>query len=151
MIRPLSEGTPEIEQKAVTRFYPVFAGLLKLLLRLNLQRAQTSVDTIRTIFDGVEARLKSGARSLVGDRLTISDLAFAVAAALVVLPGNYGGPIPAFEQMPGEIQAVVNEMRARPAGPFALRIYQEERNKFGAAPAPDASTAGQVNAAGRGK
>jgi len=151
MIRPLSEGTPEIEQKAVTRFYPVFAGLLKLLLRLSRQRAQASVESIRTIFDGVEARLKSGARYLVGNPLTISDLAFAVAAAPVVLPANYGGPIPAFEQMPVEIQAVVKEMRARPAGAYALRIYQEERNKFGSAPAPSASTAGQASAAGRGK
>jgi glutathione S-transferase len=151
MIRPLSEGTPEIEQRAVTRFYPVFASLLKLLLRLSLQRAQASVESIRTIFDGVEARLKSGARYLVGDRLTISDVAFAVAAAPVVLPANYGGPIPPFEQMPSEIQAVVKEMRARPAGAYALSIYQEERNKFGAAPAASASTARQANAAGRGK
>jgi hypothetical protein len=31
------------------------------------------------------------------DQLTLSDLAFAVAAAPVVLPPNYGGPIPSFE------------------------------------------------------
>lgn len=150
MIRPLSEGTPEIEQKAVTRYYPVFAGLLKLLLRLSLQRAQASVESVRTIFDGVEARLKSGARYLVGDRLSIADLAFAVAAAPVVLPANYGGPIPAFEQMPAEIQAVVKEMRARPAGAYAQRIYAEERNRFGTAPSPPRTAASQVNAAGRG-
>jgi glutathione S-transferase len=47
----------------------------------------------------------------VGDRLTLSDLAFAVAAAPVVLPPNYGGSIPSFEQLPSEIQAIVKEMR----------------------------------------
>lgn len=150
MVRPLSEGTPQKEQNAVARYYPVFAGLLKTLLRLSAQRAQDSVEKIRTIFDGVDTRLKSGARYLAGDRLTISDLAFAVAAAPVVLPANYGGPIPAFEQMPAEIQTVVKEMRTRPAGAYALRIYAEERNRFGSAPGPSRATASQANAAGRG-
>jgi glutathione S-transferase len=68
----------------------------------------------------------------VGDRLSLSDLAFAVAAAPVVLPPNYGGPIPSFEQMPSEIQAIVKEMRARPAGVFALQIYQQQRSRFDA-------------------
>lgn len=42
MIRPLSEGTPAFEQKAVARAYPVFAGLLRLLLQLSLSTAQQS-------------------------------------------------------------------------------------------------------------
>jgi glutathione S-transferase len=135
MIQPLSQGTPAFEQTAVKRAYPVFAGLLRVLLRLNAQRAQQSLDLIRTIFTAVEARLADG-RSylvdrLVGDRLTISDVAFAVAAAPVVLPSNYGGPIPSFDAMPPAVQAVVTEMRARPAGAFALRIYQEHRDRFG--------------------
>jgi glutathione S-transferase len=57
----------------------------------------------------------------------LSDLAFAVAAAPVVLPSGYGGPMPSFSQMPSEVQTVVSEMRAHPAGTFALRIYQEYR------------------------
>jgi hypothetical protein len=32
--------------------------------------------------------------------------------------------------MPPEVQAVVTEMRARPAGAFALRIYQEQRYRL---------------------
>jgi hypothetical protein len=35
--------------------------------------------------------------------------------------------------MPGEIQAIVKEMRARPAGVFALQIYRQQRDRFGAA------------------
>jgi glutathione S-transferase len=150
MIRPLSDGTPANEQEAVSRHYGVFAGLLKLLLRLSPERAQSALGTIRTVFDGVEARLKSGARYLVADRLTMSDLAFAVAAAPMVLPASYGGPIPPFDQMPPEVQAAVTEMRGRPAGAYALRIYAEERNRFGTAPPAPGSGTGQANAAGRG-
>jgi glutathione S-transferase len=148
MIRPLSEGTPGYEQKAVERAYPVFAGLLKTLLRLSPQRTKASLDQIRSIFDGVNSRLATGARFLVGDRLTMSDLAFSVAAAPVLLPPAYGGPIPSFEEMPGEVQAVVKEMRTHPAGVFAARIYAEHRDRFGEAAPPPGPSAGQASAAG---
>jgi len=148
MIQPLSQGTPAYEQSAVQRAYPVFAGLLNVLLRLSAARTQASLDQIRQIFDAVDARLASGAQFLVGDRLTMSDLAFSVAAAPVLLPPQYGGPIPSFEQMPAEIQAAVNEMRAHPAGAFAMRIYAEHRNRFGNSVPPPSPTAGQASAAG---
>jgi glutathione S-transferase len=131
MISPLSQGTPSNEQKAVASSYSFFSGLLTILLRLSAQSAQASLDQIRFIFDAVEARLISGAQFLIGDRLTLSDLAFAVAAAPVVLPPTYGGPIPSFDEMPVEIQTVVNEMRSRGAGAFALRIYKQQRGLFG--------------------
>ena len=61
---------------------------------------------IRSTFSAVETRIADGRSYLMGERLTLSDLAFAVAAAPVVLPPSYGGPIPLLEQMPGEIQTV---------------------------------------------
>jgi glutathione S-transferase len=131
MIRPLSEDTPDNEQKAVASAYPVFSWLLTTLLRLSAKSGQASLDQIRTVFAGVDARLGSGAKFLVGDRLSLSDLAFSVAAAPVVLPPSYGGPMPSLNEMPSEIQAVVNEMRSRASGAFALRIYEEQRGMFG--------------------
>jgi glutathione S-transferase len=132
MIRPLTEGVPAIEQRAVEEAYPIFAGLLRLLMRLNLDKAQKSVAQVRTIFESVDARLADGRQFLLGGRLTLSDLAFSVAAAPFVLPEAYGGPIPRFEEMPSEVQAVVQEMRSHPAGAFALRIYNEQRHRLGA-------------------
>jgi len=127
MILPLSRGTPTFEQKSVGRAYPLFAGALRILLRLTAQRAQQSLDQVRTIFGQVDTRLADGRKFLVGDRLTLSDLAFAVAVAPVVLPPTYGGPIPSLDEMPPEIQAAVKEMRSHAAGQFALRIYEEYR------------------------
>ena len=128
MILPLSRGTPPFEQNSVQRAYPLFAGALRILLRLTAQRAQQSLDQVRTIFSQVDARLANGRKFLVGNRLTLSDLAFAVAAAPVVLPPTYGGPIPSFDEMPPEIQAAVKEMRSHAAGQYALRIYEEHRH-----------------------
>jgi glutathione S-transferase len=138
MIQPLSLGTPDLEQRIVKRAYPIFAWLLRTLLRLNPKKVRDSLDQIRNIFAQVDSRLARGARFLVGDRLTLSDLAFAVAAAPVVLPSGYGGPMPAFSQMPSEVQTVVSEMRAHPAGTFALHIYQEYRYELSQGPAATA-------------
>jgi glutathione S-transferase len=127
MILPLTEGVPAIERKAVERAYPIFSGLLRLLLRLSLNKARQALAQIRTTFDSVDARLADGRKFLVSNRLTLSDLAFSVAAAPVVLPAGYGGPMPSFDEMPSEVQVVVTEMRSHPAGAFALRIYEEQR------------------------
>jgi hypothetical protein len=51
----------------------------------------------------------------------------------MVLPPAYGGPIPSFEQMPAPVHAAINEMRARPAGEFTLRVYADQRDRFAAA------------------
>jgi glutathione S-transferase len=131
MVRPLSLGTPGFERRTVEFAYPVFAGLLRLLLWLTAKRAQESLDQARTVFDAVDIRLAAGTKYLVGDHLTLSDLAFAVAAAPLVLPAAYGGPIPSFDEMPAAVQSAINETRARPAGAFALRIYEEQRNRVG--------------------
>jgi glutathione S-transferase len=132
MIRPLSQEAPDFERKAVRSAYPVFAGVLRTLLWLTAKHAQQSLDQVRTTFKAVEDRLATGKRFLVGDRLTLADIAFAVAAAPVVLPRAYGGPIPSFAELPAIVQGVVTEMRASPAGAFALRIYEEHRQRAGA-------------------
>lgn len=133
MIRPLTEGVPNLERITVERAYPVFRGLMSLLLGLSATKTQQSASQINTIFDSVDTRLADGRNFLVGGRLTLSDVAFAVSAAPAILPPGYGGPIPPFEEMPPEVQALVTEMRGHPAGSFALRIYREHRYRSSSA------------------
>jgi len=130
MIRPLSEGAPAFEARAVRAAYPIFSGLLRLLLRLTAARAKSSLDQARDVFQKVDQRLADGRRYLVGDHFSLSDMAFAVAAAPLVLPDNYGGPLPSLAEMPPEMKDAIGEMRAHPAGRFALRIYQDHRNQL---------------------
>lgn len=133
MMRPLTEGVPNFERTTVERAYPLFRGLMSLLLGLSPKKTQEAATQIRTIFDSVDTRLADGRNFLVGGRFTLSDVAFAVAAAPAVLPPGYGGPIPSFEEMPPEVQALVTEMRSHPAGSFALRIYREQRYRSSSA------------------
>ena len=127
MIRPLSEGAPQYEVAAVRCAYPLFAGFLRLGLRLSPSAAQEALGQIRAVVQAVDARLADGRRYLVGDRFSLSDMAFANALAPLVLADGYGGPLPSFAEMPPVLQSVVTEMQSHPAGQFALRIYRDHR------------------------
>jgi glutathione S-transferase len=127
MVEPLSEGAPRSEVTAVERAYPLFAGVIRLLLRPTARRASHALSTVRSLLGRVDERLSDGRRWLNGDAFGLADMAFAVAAAPVVWPDNYGGAIPALAQTPRALRAVVAECRDRPSGAFALRIYKDHR------------------------
>jgi glutathione S-transferase len=127
MMGPLSDGAPPLEVAAVRRGYPIFAGSLRALLRLTAARARSAQDTIRLVMQAVDHQLSDGRRYLTGDQFTLVDLAFAVAAAPVVWPPEYGGSVPALSDTPPMIRSFVDEIRARPSGGFALRLFHEHR------------------------
>jgi glutathione S-transferase len=106
----------------------VFKTLLGLLLRLSPARADKMLATIRSCLQKVDDRLADGRSYLLGDRFTLSDMAFAIAAAPIVWPDQYGGAVPALADTPPALQAVVAECRARPSGALALRIYRDHRD-----------------------
>ena len=68
-----------------------------------------------------------GRRYLCGDAFTAADLAFAALAAPVIVPPEYGTPLPAPAELPAEMAAGVRAFRAHPAGAFASRLFREER------------------------
>jgi glutathione S-transferase len=127
MIRPLSEGTPGYEVLAVRWAYPLFAGFVRLGLHLSASVAQEALGQIRTTVQNVDARLADGRRYLVGNRFSLSDMAFANALAPLILPDGYGGPLPRYADMPPVLRSAIDEMQSHPAGQFALRIYRDHR------------------------
>ncbi len=123
MMEPFCRGIPSIEATALKSIYPAFAGLFKLLLQLNPAHARDALAEVRVLFDETDRRLADGRQFLVGDGLTLSDLALATAAAPLLLPVNYGSPMPPFESMPAELQAIISEMRQHETARFVERIY----------------------------
>ena len=134
MVEPLSQGAPPMEVKAVERGYPVFQTLIGALLRLSPARAEKMLATIRSCLQRVDDRLADGRPYLLGERFTLSDMAFAIAAAPVVWPDQYGGAVPALAATPAALQAIVRECRDRPSGALALRLYRDLRD--GSRPSP---------------
>lgn len=133
MIQPLSLDCPWYEQLFVHALYNVPKRILWNRLNLSKPAADEALVLIRKKFTEVDALLADGRRYLLGDRMTLADLAFAVSGAPVVVPNGYGGfqygpsPIPDVEQFPEELQQTILAMRDTRAGQFILRMYTEER------------------------
>jgi hypothetical protein len=127
MVDTFTRGVPATEAAVVKVAYPLFAGLFRLLLRLSQSRADDALKQVRAIFDETDKRLADGRRFLVGQTLTLSEIGLAVATAPLLLPPNYGSPIPPFDQMPPVMQSIITELRQRETGKFVQRIYSEFR------------------------
>jgi glutathione S-transferase len=121
-----ANGTPRAERMAISLGFSLARRFLTQRLRITPERIGADLTGIRAVFDDVAARL-NGARYLVGDRFTAADLTFASMAAPVLLPAEYGTPLPGAADTPRALWSLVEELRAHPAGAFALRLFREER------------------------
>ncbi|MER0238850.1 glutathione binding-like protein [Fulvimarina sp. MAC8] len=120
-------GVPWWEKAFVAAAYPVIRFGMTKGLGLNAEVALQGLTAVRKGFDQVDALLADGRAYLVGERLTLADLAFCASAAPVVLEERYGGHLPRIEDVPLAMAKVIREFRERPAGAFINRIYAEER------------------------
>jgi glutathione S-transferase len=127
MIEPFCRGVPTVEAAVMKAAYPAFAGFFKLLLRLNPANAADALTQTRILFDEADARLADDRPFLVGDTLTLGDIALATATAPLLFPDNYRAPIPAFADMPPALQAIITELRQHPTARFVERIFRDFR------------------------
>ena len=82
---------------------------------------------MRATFDAVAARLADGRPHLCGERFSAADLTFASLAAPMLMPPEYGVPLPQPGELPAAMAATVRELREHPAGAHALKMFREER------------------------
>jgi glutathione S-transferase len=97
-------------------------------LDITATTAARSKAEVRMVFDTVAKRLSDDRPYLCGDLFTAADLTFAALAASVLMPPEYGVPLPQPEELPVAMAAVVREFRAHPAGAHALAMYRDERH-----------------------
>ncbi len=116
---------PSHEAEGVRRAFPSLAALLRMLLRINRERAESALEEIRVSFTLTDKRIEVGRRYLCGERLTLGDLALASAAAPLLLPPGYGARMPDVALMPAPLRRVVRELRRRPTAAFVERLYVE--------------------------
>ena len=79
------------------------------------------------MFDAVGERLADGRPFLVGERFSRADLSFAALAAPVLMPDQYGIPLPKLHELPAAWAEDIADLRAHPAGAFALRMFADYR------------------------
>ncbi len=120
-------GIPAWQRRALPLVYPVAARIIDRVLDVTPETAANAEAVVRDAFDEVAERLADGRPYLCGESFTAADLTFAALAAAVLMPPEYGVPLPQPAALPVGMAAKVNELRAHPAGAFALRMFREER------------------------
>lgn len=118
---------PKWERGLVRRIFPVMAAMMKRGLKITPEATERSRARVEATLASVEARLADGRRYLVGDRFTAADLTFAALGAILVLPPQYGHPVPTSAGQVPSLTEVLAAVRARPAGQFISRMFAEER------------------------
>jgi glutathione S-transferase len=120
-------GVPAWQRRALPFAYPVAARIIDRYLDITPATAARAEAEVRAIFGDVAARLGDERPYLCGDRFSAADLTFASLAAPLLMPPEYGVPLPPPEELPATMAATVRELRAHPAGAHALRMFREER------------------------
>jgi glutathione S-transferase len=125
------------EKSMQARLFPLLRDrLLRFVIEgtgATEERSAKSLQHIRREFDTVGEHLsKRRSDHLVGESLSAADIAFASLAypVLAVQPEEgLGCYFPSLSRFPEPYQALVSELRAHPAGMFALRLYRSHRSK----------------------
>jgi glutathione S-transferase len=120
-------GVPAWERRGLPLVYPLAARIIDRYLDVTPASAERSELQVRAVFDSVAERL-GGRPYLCGERFGAADLAFASLAAPLLMPPQYGVPLPQPDELPPAMAAKVREFRTHPAGAFALKMFIEERH-----------------------
>jgi glutathione S-transferase len=120
-------GVPAWERRAVPVAFGLVTRVIDRYLEITPESAAESLRVVRSVFDSVAERLSDGRAFLSGDRFSAADLAFAALAAPVIMPREYGVPLPSPDELPARMADVVRDLRAHSAGEFALEMYRRER------------------------
>jgi glutathione S-transferase len=123
-------GVPAWQRRALPFAYPVAARIIDRYLDVTPATAARSEAEVRAVFDGVAERLSDGRPYLCGKHFSAADLTFASLAAPMLMPPEYGVPLPQPEELPTAMAATVRELREHPAGAHALRMFREERRDW---------------------
>jgi glutathione S-transferase len=120
-------GVPAWQRRTLPLAYPLVARAIDRYLDITPTTAAQSEAEVRATFDAVAQRLGDGRPYLCGERFTAADLTFSALAASVLMPPEYGVPLPQPEELPAAAAAVVRELRGHPAGAHVLAMFRDER------------------------
>ncbi len=120
-------GVPAWERMTLRLGYPALIAIVAHVLDVTPVAGLRAEHEVRAVFDVVGKYLSDGRRYLCGEQFTAADLTFSALAAPMLMPVNYGVPLPQPDELPPYTAGVVHELRTHPAGRHALRMFDTER------------------------
>lgn len=127
MLRINNQGVPGWENALLRGFFPLLMPFVQRELGVHADTVAADGPRVHHAFDQIAERLADGRRFLCGERFTAADLTFACLAAPVVVPPQYGLPLPRIDELAPDVAAAVREFRAHPAGAYAMALFATER------------------------
>lgn len=128
LVEPLRGKVPAWELQAFWLGFDVGKALIGRGLNITADKAAESHQRIVAQFDAVAQRL-AGRPYLVGDRFSAADLTFAALAGPLLDVPEHPVPLIALAQTPMPFRVIVGELRAHPAGQYALALYAKHRRQ----------------------
>jgi glutathione S-transferase len=128
MWRMWSKGTPWFEQVGLAIAFPLMRQIVRQAYNVTASSAASSLEKIQQVFQTVNERLADGRLYLVGDNFSAADLTFAALAAPALRPPEHPMVSSQTHEIKSDMLAVIQELRATPAGAYALRLYREQRH-----------------------
>jgi glutathione S-transferase len=122
-----NHGVPYWEDRAIRMGWPMFRRLVERELGIRPGLEVTDEAAVFAEFDFVAESLSDGRPYLCGESFSAADLTFACLASALVVPPQYGVPLPQPELLPTGMKALVSRAREHPAGSYALAMFAEHR------------------------
>lgn len=122
-----NQGVPAWEDRFLRVGWPLMRRVATHDLGIGPTTIRDDDPHVRRELDEVAELLSDGRPYLCGECFSAADLTFCALGAALVLPPQYGIPLPQPDELPGPIGAVVRSFREHPAGAFVLEMFRRHR------------------------
>lgn len=127
MLPYLMPAIPRLERWLLRPMLPLSRIIIRRLMEITPPAVERSRKICEDIFAEASARLQDGRPYLRGERFSSLDLTFCALASVLVIPREYGTPMPELADLPAAWRALAEHFRGLPAGQWVLDVYARER------------------------
>jgi glutathione S-transferase len=124
-----NEGVPAWEDRTIRGGWPIARRFIERALKIRPGIEAEDEAAVWSELDFVADLLADGRPYLCGESFGAADLTFAALSAPMIVPPEYGVPLPQPAVLPPDMAALVERAREHPAGRYALALFAKHRRE----------------------